>query len=334
MRTRFTDLVGVQKPLMQGGMQWLGHAELAAAVSNAGGLGLLTALTQPTPEALHDEVRRARDLTDQPLGMNLTTLPSINQPPYDEYRDAGIEAGIDVIETSGSDPTGVVPGYHAAEVTVIHKVTSVRHALKAAAAGVDAVIVDGFECAGHPGEDDVPGLVLVPAVVDALARATRDNALAHCPVVLAAGGIADGRGLAAALSLGAEGVVMGTRFMATAEARLHPRVKQAIIDHDEHDTTLIFRELRNTARVARNAVAEQVAAITAAGGDFAAVRELVAGSRGRTVYETGDLDAGIWWAGLAQALVHDVPTCETLLERIVDEATEVVENRLSLMLTA
>jgi len=330
MRTRFTDLVGVAKPLMQGGMQWLGHAELAAAVSNAGGLGLVTALTQPTPEALHAELRRCHELTDKPLGINLTTLPTITPPPYDEYRDAALDAGIDVVETSGSDPTPAVPVYRAAGVKVVHKATSVKHAVKAARAGVDAIVVDGFECAGHPGEEDVPGLVLLPAVVDAL-RAASEERDVDPPVVLAAGGYADGRGLAAALALGADGVVMGTRFMATTEARLHPRVKQALLDHDEHGTTLIFRELGNTARVARNGVAEHVAALTRGGADFSGVRDLVAGSRGRTVYETGDLEAGIWWAGLAQALIHDVPSCADLLDRIVEEARGLIEGRLHRM---
>ncbi|HEY4377647.1 MAG TPA: nitronate monooxygenase family protein [Acidimicrobiales bacterium] len=323
MRTRFTDLFGVEKPIMQGGMQWIGHAGLAAAVSEAGGIGLITALTQPTPEDLYAEVMRCHELTDKPFGINLTTLPSIDPPPYDEYRDAAIAAGIDLVETSGSNPAEFTAHYQAAGVKVVHKATSVAHALKAARSGVDAVVVDGFECAGHPGEGDVPLLVLLPLVVDRLGVP-----------VLAAGGIADGRGLAAALALGADGVVMGTRFMATEEARIHPRVKEAIVSNDEHATNLIFRELRNTARVAKNAVSDEVVAILRAGGTFEDVRELVAGRRGRLVYETGDLDAGIWWAGLAQSLVHEVLSCAELLDRMATEAEAVVTGRLRPMVGA
>lgn len=321
MRTRFTALTGIEKPVMQGGMQWVGYAELAAAVSNAGGLGLVTALSQPTPDDLHAEIKRARELTDKPIGINLTTLPTINPPPYDEYRDAAIQAGIDVVETSGSNPAAFTRHYQDAGVTVIHKVTSVKHALKAAEAGVDAITVDGFECAGHPGEDDIPGLVLIPAVADRV----------DVPI-LAAGGIGDGRGLAAALALGADGVVMGTRFMATREARLHDRVKRRIVSNDEHETNLIFRELNNTARVARNSISDKVVEILGVGGVFEDVRELVAGRRGKQVYETGDLDAGIWWAGLSQVFVHDVPSCHELLERIINEAESIVSDRLSTMM--
>lgn len=320
MRTRITDLLGIEKPVLQGGMQWLGHAELAAAVSEAGGFGLITALTFPSPEDLHAEVLRCHELTDKPFGINLTRLPTINPPPYDEYREAAVSAGITAVETSGSNPVVETPFYQRSGVAVLHKATSVKHALKAVEAGVDAVIVDGFECAGHPGEDDVPLLVLLPAIADRVAVP-----------ILAAGGIADGRGLAAALALGADGIVMGTRLMATREARLHPRVKQRLVENDERETNLIFRELRNTARVARNAVSDKVVEILRAGGQFEDVRELVAGRRGKEVYETGDLDAGIWWAGLAQALVHDVPSCAELLNRIVTEATSLIESRLRLV---
>jgi nitronate monooxygenase len=309
MRTRITDLLGVEKPIMQGGMQWIGMAELAAAVSEAGGVGLVTALTQPTPGALDEEIRRCRGLTGRPFGVNLTTLPSIDPPPYDAYRDVIISSGVDLVETSGSNPAEWTPRFQAAGVKVFHKVTSVRHALKAAACGVDALIVDGFECAGHPGEDDIPLFTLLQAIIP---RVTVP--------VLAAGGIADGHGLAAALAVGADGVVMGTRFMATAEARIHPNVKRAIVGNDEHATNLIFRELRNTARVAKNAISDEVVAVLSDGGTFDDIRDQVAGRRGRTVYETGDLDAGIWWAGLAQALIHDIPTCARLLDRMIGEA--------------
>ncbi|SCL20144.1 2-nitropropane dioxygenase precursor [Micromonospora pallida] len=318
MKTRITELLHIEKPIMQGGMQWIGYAELAAAVSNAGGLGLITALTQPTPQDLYNEIRRCHDLTDKPFGINLTTLPTINPPPYDEYRDAAIQAGITVVETSGSNPALFTSHYQQAGVKVIHKATSVRHALKAAAAGVDAIIVDGFECAGHPGEEDIPGLVLVPAIADRV----------NVPL-LAAGGIGDGRGLAAALALGADGIVMGTRFMATQETPIHPDVKKRIVANDEHETNLIFRELQNTARVARNSVSEKVVEILRNGGAFEDVRDLVAGARGKQVYETGDLEAGIWWAGLAQVFVHDVPTCRELLDRIIAEAEAIISGRLT-----
>lgn len=309
MRTRITDLLGVEKPIMQGGMQWIGTADLAAAVSEADGIGLLTALTQATPDALDVEIRRCRGLTGRPFGVNLTTLPSIDPPPYDAYREVIMSSGVDVVETSGSNPAEWTPRFQAAGVRVFHKVTSVRHALKAAACGVDALIVDGFECAGHPGEDDVPLFTLLQAVIPRVSVP-----------VLAAGGIADGHGLAAALAVGADGVVMGTRFMATVEAPIHPNVKRAVLGNDEHATNLIFRELRNTARVAKNAVSDEVVAALRAGATFADIRDRVAGHRGRTVYESGDLDAGIWWAGLAQTLIHDVPTCAELLDRMITEA--------------
>lgn len=320
MRTPITELLGIEKPILQGGMQWIGYAELAAAVSEAGGFGLVTALTQPTPEALHAELMRCHELTDRPFGLNLTTLPSINPPPYDEYRDAAISAGITAVETSGSNPAVEVPRWHAAGIKVLHKVTNVRHAVKATAAGADAVIVDSFECAGHPGEEDVPAMVLLPTVADRIGD--------QVPL-LAAGGIADGRSLAAALALGASGVVMGTRFMATTEARIHDRVKEKILANDEHETNLIFRPLRNTARVARNSVSDDVVRILEKkGGTFDDVREMVRGIRGKTVYETGDLDAGIWWAGLAQALIHDVPSCAELLDRMMTETEGIIESRL------
>jgi NADH:quinone reductase (non-electrogenic) len=317
VRTRITELLGINAPILQGGMQWIGYADLAAAVSNAGGLGLITALSHDSPRHLFEEIRRCHDLTDRPFGVNLTMLPAINPPPYDDFRDAAIAGGVEAVETSGSNPAMLVERFHDAGAKVMHKATSIKHALKAQDVGVDAVIIDGFECAGHPGEDDVPGLVLIPATVDALS----------IPVV-AAGGIADGRGLMAALSLGAEGVVLGTRLMATAEARIHQKVKGAIVAGDERSTQLIFRELRNTARVARNGISEHVTEILRGGGQFDDVRHLVAGLRGRTVYESGDLEAGIWWAGLSQALIHDIPTCDELIERMMAEAVAIIEGRL------
>lgn len=316
--TPFTEAFGVDHPIVQGGMQWVGRAELVAGVANAGALGMLTALTQPTPEALVKEIARTRDLTDRPFGVNLTILPAIDPPPYDEYRCAIVESGISIVETAGSNPAPHMDFFNEHGVKVIHKCTSVRHALKAEAVGVAAVSIDGFECAGHPGEDDVPGLVLIPAAVDRLS----------IPVI-ASGGFADGRGLVAALALGADGINMGTRFMATAESPIHEKVKRAIVDGDELGTTHILRELRNTSRVAKNSVALQVRDVLAGGGEFDDVRDLVAGVRGRRVYEEGDVEAGIWSVGLVQGLVHDIPTCEELVGRIVGGAESIIRERLA-----
>lgn len=318
LSTRFTETFGVRHPVVQGGMQWVGRAELAAAVSAAGGLGIITALTQPTPADLVAEVARARILTDQPIGVNLTILPAITPPPYEEYRRAIVESGVTIVETAGANPAPHVEYFKSRGVKVIHKCTSVRHALKAEQAGVDAVSIDGFECAGHPGEDDIPGLVLIPATVRAL----------KIPV-LASGGFAEGRGLAAALALGAAGITMGTRFMCTAEAPVHDRVKRAIVAASERDTELIFRSLHNTARVARNSISQQVVRILADGGEFADVRELVSGARGRTVFEAGDTEAGIWTAGLAQGLIDDIPSVAELMARILDEAAAALRAALS-----
>lgn len=317
MKTRFTELFDVEHPITLGGMQAVGRAELIAAAANAGCLAFLSALTQPTPEALADEIARTRELTDKPFGVNITILPTITPPPYDEYRRVIIEAGIGVVETAGSNPKEHVDDFQAHGVKVIHKCVAVRHAVKAQKLGVDAISIDGFECAGHPGEDDIPGLILIPAAVDQL----------DIPVI-ASGGIADARGLVAALALGAEGVNMGTRFMATAESYIHQDVKQALVDADERSTDLIFRTLRNSARVARNAISQQVIQIEKGGGSFEDVRELVAGSRGREVYETGDTDHGIWSAGMTQGLIHDIPTVAELVERMMTEADRII-GRLS-----
>lgn len=318
LRTRITDMFGVRHPITQGGMQWVGRAELVAAVANAGCLGFLTALTQPTPDDLAAEIARTRELTDRPFGVNLTILPSINPPPYAEYRAVIIESGIPVVETAGHNPEEHIPEFHAAGVRVLHKVTAVRHARTAARLGVDAVSIDGFECAGHPGEDDIAGLVLIPSAADAL----------DIPVI-ASGGFADGRGLVAALALGADGINMGSRFLATAESPIHPAIKQKIVEMDERATQLIFRTMRNTARVARNAVSERVVEIERAGGGFEDVRELVAGSRGRRVYEEGDPDLGIWSVGMAGGLIHDIPSVAQLVGRIVSQAEQIIERRLA-----
>jgi NAD(P)H-dependent flavin oxidoreductase YrpB (nitropropane dioxygenase family) len=321
IKTRFTEMFGVEHPIAQGGMQWVGRAELVAAVANAGGLGFITALTQPTPAALRDEIERCRSLTKKPFGVNLTILPAINPPPYAEYRQAIIESGIKIVETAGNKPQEHVDVFKAAGIKVIHKCTSVRHALSAERMGADAISIDGFECAGHPGEDDIPGLILIPAAADKV----------KIPMI-ASGGFGDGRGLAAALALGAEGINMGSRFMATVESPIHENVKQQMVENDERATDLIFRTMRNTSRVARNAISQQVVELERSGAKFEDVRELVAGTRGRVVYETGDPDHGIWSAGMIQGLIHDVPTCEVLIKRIVSEAEEIIRGRMMGML--
>lgn len=319
---RVTQLLGVDHPIVQGGMQWIGRAELVSAVANAGAMGMITALTQPTPQDLKAEIARCRDLTDKPFGVNLTVLPTIRPMPYREYAEQIAESGIKVVETAGSNPEPFMGIFKDAGITVVHKCTSVRHAVKAQNVGVDIVSVDGFECAGHPGEDDVPNLVLIPAARDAL----------DIPII-ASGGIGTGRGLAAALMLGAEGVNMGTRFMCTAEAPIHENVKRAMVQSTERDTDLILRSLRNTARVARNSVSVDVVRILNEGGVFEDVRELVAGARGRLVYETGDMEAGIWTAGQVVGLIHDIPTVADLVSRMVIEAEELI-SRASTMVSA
>lgn len=310
-------MFGVDHPIVQGGMQWVGRAELVSAVANAGALGFLTALTQPTPEDLSKEIARCREMTDRPFGVNLTILPAIDPPPYAEYRRAIIESGVKVVETAGSNPAEHLADFQPHGIKVIHKAVSVRHALKAQKLGVDAVSIDGLDCAGHPGEDDVPGLVLIPAAAEVL----------EIPVV-ASGGIADARGLVAALALGADAVNMGTRFMCTVEAPIHQNIKEHIVNSDERSTDLIFRTLRNTARVARNKVSQEVLEIEARGGTFDEIRDLVSGQRGRRVYEEGDPDVGIWTAGLVQGLIHDIPTCHDLVHGMISDAVEIVEERL------
>jgi len=318
LRTSFTETFGITHPIAQGGMQWVGTAELVSAVANAGALGFITALTQPTPEALTKEIDRCRDLTDKPFGVNLTILPTITPPPYDEYRHAIADAGVTIVETAGSSPEPHMPFFRTRGIKVIHKCTSVRHAVKAQEVGVDAVSIDGFECAGHPGEDDIPGLVLVPAA----------RAQLTIPM-LASGGFADARGLVAALALGADGINMGTRFLCTEEAPVHQSVKDRIVRASELDTQLIFRELHNTARVARNLVSEETVEILSGGGAFEDVRHLVNGARGRSVYEIGDTDAGIWTAGMAQGLITDVPRVQELVDRIIREAVRLITDNLA-----
>lgn len=318
LHTRFTELFGVRHPITQGGMQWVATAELVSAVAEAGCLGFLSALTQPTPQALADEIERCRTMTDRPFGVNLTILPAIDTPPYAEYRAAIIDSGIRVVETAGSNPAEHIAHFRDAGVRVIHKVTSIRHALTAQRLGADCVSIDGFECGGHGGEDDVPGLVLFARAAETLT----------VPIV-ASGGIADGRGLVAALALGADAVNMGTRFMCTAEAPIHPAIKQRMVENDERATHLIMRTLRNTARVASNAVSAEVLDRESRGAKFDDLRELVSGRRGRAVYENGDPDAGVWTAGIAQGLIHDIPTVAELVGRIFEEATELISTRLA-----
>jgi NAD(P)H-dependent flavin oxidoreductase YrpB (nitropropane dioxygenase family) len=313
MKTRVTELLGTKYPIIQGGMQWVGLAELASAVSNAGGLGILTGLTQPTPEALRAEIARCRTMTDKPFGVNMTIFPTIKPPPYEEYIDVIIESGITIVETAGNKAVEYFPKLKAAGIKIIHKCVAVRHALAAERLGVDAISIDGFECAGHPGEEDIPGMVLIPLAAAAL----------KIPVI-ASGGISDGFGLAGALALGAEGINMGTRFCATVEAPLHDNIKQALINASERDTNLIFRTMKNTARVLKNAVSDEVVAMERREGgcQFGDIRHLVNGQRGVEALRSGDPEGGIITAGMVVGLIRDIPTCAVLLERMVGQARE------------
>ncbi len=318
LKTRFSELLGIEYPIVQGGMMWVGRAELAAAVSNAGGLGILTALTQPTPDDLRKEIERCRALTDKPFGVNLTILPSVNPPPYAEYRKAIIEMGVKIVETAGHNPGEHVEDFKNNGIIVVHKCTAVRHALSAERMGVDAISIDGFECAGHPGEDDIPGLILIPAAADKV----------KIPMI-ASGGFGDGRGLVAALALGADGINMGTRFCATKEAPIHDNIKQLLVENDERDTNLIFRSLRNTGRVAKTSRSSEVVEILKnPEAEFKDVAHLVKGADGRVALETGNVDAGLVWAGQIQGLIHDIPSCEELIQRIVTEASDIIKQRL------
>jgi NADH:quinone reductase (non-electrogenic) len=313
--TRFTETFGIDHPIVCGGMTAVGRAELISAVANAGALGFLTALTQPTPDGLASEIAKTRELTDRPFGVNLTILPTIQPVPYGEYRDVIVESGIGIVETAGSNPAPHLPAFKRAGVKVIHKAVSVRHALKAQALGVDAVSIDGFECAGHPGDDDVAGLVLIPAAARQLS----------IPII-ASGGFADGAGLVAALALGASAVNMGTRFVATTEAPVHHNVKQQIVANDERSTQIVFREFNNSARVARNAISEKIVELSRRpGATFDDIAELASGRRGREeVLANGYIDGGLWWASQAQGLINEVASCSDVIERILNDAHRLV----------
>ena len=320
MKTRITELFGIEHPIIQGGMHYVGFAELASAVSNAGGLGIITGLTQKTPADLAREIRRCREMTDKPFGVNLTFLPTVSSPDYPGYIKAIIDGGVKIVETAGNNPQKWLPALHEAGVKVIHKCTSVRHSLKAEAIGCDAVSVDGFECGGHPGEDDVPNFILLPRAAEEL----------RIPFV-ASGGMADGRSLVAALALGAEGMNMGTRFMATKEAPIHDNVKQALVAASELDTRLVMRPLRNTERVLRNAATDALLEkerTLGASIKFEDIIEQVAGVYPK-IMRDGAMDAGVWSCGMVAGLIRDVPSCKQLIERIMAEADALIHRRLA-----
>ncbi len=319
MKTRITELFGIEHPIVQGGMHFVGLAELAAAVSNAGGLGIITALTLATPDKLAEEIARCREMTDKPFGVNLTFLPGFAAPPYPEYIDAIIKGGVKIVETAGRNPEPYMPALKEAGIKVIHKCTSVRHSLKAEKIGCDAVSVDGFECGGHPGEDDIPNMILLPRAAEELT----------IPFV-ASGGMADGRSLVAALAMGADGINMGTRFIATTEAPVHEKVKQTIVAASELDTRLIMRPLRNTERVMNNPAVEELLEIERDKGTELTIQDIVPQIAGvyPKVMTEGDVDSGAWSCGMVAGLIHDVPSCQELIDRIMREAESLITQRL------
>lgn len=321
MKTRFTEMFGIETPIVCGGMMRVGTAELAAAASNAGALGVMTALTQPTLEGLRAEIEKCRSLTDKPFAVNLTVGVVATEVNYDDILDVIIDSGVKIVETAGRSPEPFMERFKANGIKVIHKCVAVRHALKAERIGVDVVSIDGFECAGHPGEQDVGGLVLFPAATQAL----------KIPV-LASGGIADGRGLAAALALGCEGINMGSRFMVTQEAPIHEGIKQKIVEMDENQTRLIFRTYKNTARVYQNSIADKVAEIEAEGGDFGMVHHLVSGANQEKAWSTGDIEAGMVTVGMCGGLINDIPTCDELVKNIMSDARAIISERLAGMI--
>jgi NAD(P)H-dependent flavin oxidoreductase YrpB (nitropropane dioxygenase family) len=320
VKTAITELFGIQHPIIQGGMHYVGFAEMAAAVSNAGGLGIITGLTQRTPELLAKEIARCRDMTDKPFGVNLTFLPSFTAPPYPEYIAVIREGGIKAVETAGRSPEAYMPALKAASIKVIHKCTSVRHSLKAEKIGCDAVSVDGFECGGHPGEDDIPNMILLPRAADEL----------KVPFV-ASGGMADGRSLVGALTMGAAGMNMGTRFVATKEAPVHDNVKQALVKATELDTVLVMRALRNTERVLKNKGVDHLLEIEREKGatlKIEDIHEQVAGVYPKVMVD-GEMDAGAWSCGMVVGLIHDIPTVKELIDRIMLEAEQIIRQRLT-----
>jgi NADH:quinone reductase (non-electrogenic) len=318
-KTRITEMLGIEHPIVQGGMANVGYAEMAAAVSNAGGLGIITGLTQPTPQDLAKEIERCKGMTNKPFAVNMTVFPTMNSPDYKAYCQVIIDAGVKIVETAGTPAVAELwEMFKAADIRILHKCTAVRHAMSAERKGVDVISIDGFECAGHPGEDDIPGLILIPAAADKV----------KIPL-LASGGFGDGRGLAAALALGAEGINMGTRFCATKEAPIHDNIKQAYVDNDERGTNLIFRSLKNTARVGKSEVSDEVVRrLSVPGAKFEEVAELVSGKKGAELLKSGDIDSGIYWASMVQGLIHDVPTVQELMDRIISEADAIVAQRM------
>lgn len=325
MQTRITELLGIEHPIVQGGMHFVGFAELAAAVSSAGGLGIITGLTQPTPADLANEIARCRDMTDKPFGVNLTFLPGLSKPDYPGYVQAIIDGGVKIVETAGNNPSEYLPALKGAGCVIIHKCTTVRHSLKAQSIGCDAVSVDGFECGGHPGENDIPNMILLPRAADEL----------EIPFV-ASGGQADGRSLVASLAMGAEGINMGTRFMATVEAPIHQNVKDAIVNATELDTRLIMRPLRNTERVLTNAAVERLLKKEKELGPDIKFQDIMGEVAGvyPKIMKDGDMDAGAWSCGMVVGLIHDIPTCKELIDRIMAQAEEIINSRLAGYLAA
>ncbi|MDB9844100.1 nitronate monooxygenase family protein [Porticoccaceae bacterium] len=320
MKTKITELFNIEHPVIQGGMHYVGFAEMAAAVSNAGGLGIITGLTQKTPDDLTKEIARCKEMTDKPFGVNLTFLPAFTAPDYPGYVKAIIEGGVKIVETAGRSPEAYMPYFKKAGIKVIHKCTSVRHALKAERIGCDAVSVDGFECGGHPGEDDIPNMILLPRAAEELS----------IPFV-ASGGIGNGQQLVAALAMGADGINMGTRFIATKEAPVHENVKQTIVQASELDTRLVMRGLKNTERVLTNSAVERLLETEAALGDklqFSDIQEEVVGVYPK-IMKDGEMDVGAWSCGMVAGLISDVPSCKDLVERIVNDAEDIIRNRLA-----
>ena len=320
IKTKITEMFGIKHPIIQGGMHYVGFAEMASAVANAGGLGIITGLTQKSPEDLAKEIAKCHEMTDKPFGVNLTFLPGFQEPDYPGYIQAIVEGGIKIVETAGRSPEAYMPDLKGAGIKVIHKCTSVRHSLKAEKIGCDAVSVDGFECGGHPGEDDIPNMILLPRAAEELS----------IPFV-ASGGMGNGQQLAAALSMGADGINMGTRFIATKEAPVHQNVKEALVAASELDTKLIMRPLRNTERVLANGAVDKILEKEKAHGDDIQITDImdeVAGVYPKIMQE-GTMDAGAWSCGMVAGLIHDIPTCSDLVERIVSDAEEIIKARLS-----